>query len=168
MIVSVPPDAIEEGPPGCEAVFEPRLLGGNIVFLIEGGVADHGTGPEPGDQIEDPAEAVQGHLPDPGIERPRTQVHERGVKGHRKTRIGEPFRRLPEISLMKTVKIWWLKPISGIDPLPDYPWQTFPGGGGRAHEPGFFAESPACGSHRRSAGALRLPQATRFHNRQFR
>ncbi len=80
-----------------------------------------------GNQFKDPAEPVHGHLPDPRIDRPRTQVQEGGVKSHGKPRIGKPVRRLPEIDRLKTVEIAMIETDLRIDPLPDdHRQQIFP------------------------------------------
>jgi hypothetical protein len=115
-----PPDAIEEGPPGGKAVFKPLRFGGDIVSFVEGGMADHGTGPEPGDQVEDLTETVEGNLPDPGIERPRPEVHEGGVKGHRKACIGKTFSCFPEIGRLKTVEVMVVKTNLRVDLFPEH------------------------------------------------
>ena len=86
-------------------------------------MADHGAGPEPGDQIEDLAKTVNGYLTDQGIERPRSQVHKRGVKGDRKSRVHQTVSDLPKIRRLITLEVDVVEADLRIHSIPDHALQ---------------------------------------------
>ena len=81
--------ARQQGAPGAETVFQPLVLGGNIISVVKGGMANDGDRPKVvgnGQYLHDP---LLGDKAYPGVNGARPEIHKGGMKGNPQTGVPE-------------------------------------------------------------------------------
>jgi hypothetical protein len=82
-------------------------------------MADHRKGPIKGNKLKNLLQAIDGDLPDPGIDGARSQVHERGMESNRQSFVPKTGGHFHEILSTETIKTRIIEAYFRVDSLLD-------------------------------------------------